>query len=575
MNAVRARQARVYPRRCGGSPDHLAHGVVHLGLSPQVRGSLALPARSHSSAGSIPAGAGEPAFPCVNHLRARVYPRRCGGALGEAESAQQPPGLSPQVRGSRGLTCKTVWRNGSIPAGAGEPLSLGFGHAVPRVYPRRCGGAAKPAIPPRSNRGLSPQVRGSHLALAAGLDTEGSIPAGAGEPCSKTLPRKGRGVYPRRCGGANTAGLAFTDAAGLSPQVRGSPIPCWWRADGPGSIPAGAGEPRTGRQSLSRWGVYPRRCGGAVADGDVLRAAQGLSPQVRGSRHDRLGRIARGGSIPAGAGEPLRALLASSRRRVYPRRCGGAGYAQGLVGGDAGLSPQVRGSRKPQCRSDAAGGSIPAGAGEPCGVGAVKGAVWVYPRRCGGAHTVTPIDDPRPGLSPQVRGSPFSGAGASCSGGSIPAGAGEPRSSRWSRSGRRVYPRRCGGARIIFEPDGAAPGLSPQVRGSLALWWSMGLGPGSIPAGAGEPVCGPTGQPGSGVYPRRCGGAEISSLSPSSMSGLSPQVRGSLSPVDSAGFSAGSIPAGAGEPPIRRAPKRSPGVYPRRCGGAAFVATLT
>ena len=137
------------------------------------------------------------------------------------------------------------------------------------------------------------------------------------------------------------------------------------------------------------------------------------------------------------------------------------------------------------------------------------------------------------GLSPQVRGSPGDRRGEQVGHGSIPAGAGEPIPHRFFGRLLWVYPRRCGGARTRWFarypprsiPAGAGKpmqslvrldcqGLSPQVRGSRVMSKS-------IKCARVE------------VYPRRCGGAGISSdrVCPEKIKGLSPQVRGSLALV--------------------------------------------
>src|SRR5690606_2693991 len=110
------------------------------------------------------------------------------------------------------------------------------------------------------------------------------------------------------------------------------------------------------------------------------------------------------------------------------------------------------------------------------------------------------------GLSPQVRGNLDRVEVDDGDGGSIPAGAGEPRKVPVTIVIIRVYPRRCGGTLHKFAPLRSAPGLSPQVRGNRAAdGYPMGR-PGSIPAGAGEPDGLRSGYAADGVYPRRCGG---------------------------------------------------------------------
>ena len=92
-------QTKVYPRVCGGTVCSKWGGAVYSGLSPRVRGNLTLIHARLLTTRSIPACAGE-------------------------------PGQAPQV----------LRFDGSIPACAGEPLVLGSRNASGRVYPRVCGG---------------------------------------------------------------------------------------------------------------------------------------------------------------------------------------------------------------------------------------------------------------------------------------------------------------------------------------------------------------------------------------------------------------------------------------------------
>ncbi len=252
-----------------------------------------------------------------------VYPRRCGGTRGGPVAPRSRGGLSPQVRGNRTAVTATGWSSWSIPAGAGEPTRGETWRSLERVYPRRCGGTAGTARGGDVRHGLSPQVRGNHVAHEAPRSSAGSIPAGAGEPGrAPATPGRG-GVYPRRCGGTSLDIALLQITHGLSPQVRGNRIaPAlgeWW----PGSIPAGAGEPRGRTPRSGRRGVYPRRCGGTAHVRLDVHLHYGLSPQVRGNprRTRRMTRRAR--SIPAGAGEPQRIELHPGIATVYPRRCGG------------------------------------------------------------------------------------------------------------------------------------------------------------------------------------------------------------------------------------------------------------
>ncbi len=241
---------------------------------------------------------------------------------------------------------------------------------------------------PPSGTGLSPQARGNHAQFAKQAVLHGSIPAGAGEPCPIRQASRPARVYPRRRGGTTySTGLAGVES-GLSPQARGNLRSSGPSGSWPGSIPAGAGEPQAPLPAGGFARVYPRRRGGTVAKRSPPIASMGLSPQARGNlSHDLTVRITLG-SIPAGAGEPLRPPLAAMEQWVYPRRRGGTVLElHGLVS-SVGLSPQARGNQEQRNGCIVCDGSIPAGAGEPCSEWPSFQSFWVYPRRRGGTVEV-------------------------------------------------------------------------------------------------------------------------------------------------------------------------------------------
>ena len=229
-------------------------------------------------------------------------------------------------------------------------------------------------------------MRGNLRARRDALARRGSIPASAGEPAPLDVVEPLVGVYPRECGGTHRRNLQALLDTGLSPRVRGNPLPVGHRGSGGGSIPASAGEPpRSDRGCAARW-VYPRECGGTVYALTQMHGTTGLSPRVRGNhtRNNKTGGRVR--SIPASAGEPPAASSAPPGCRVYPRECGGTSKYAPRSRDCAGLSPRVRGNpvRTPWSRVSAR--SIPASAGEPRT--AIRGGsrTRVYPRECGGTR---------------------------------------------------------------------------------------------------------------------------------------------------------------------------------------------
>ena len=251
-----------YPRRCGGTQTSRGSSTTCVGLSPQVRGNRLDLFLVFDTIRTIPAGAGEPTTHLAHVYDGRDYPRRCGGTRQARLLWPRRRGLSPQVRGNRVAGAGEVGGEGTIPAGAGEPLDLGGAVAEVKDYPRRCGGTGRRAKVTRNPKGLSPQVRGNQLGPVRHVAGAGTIPAGAGEPVSRCRLPWVPWDYPRRCGGTAVHEPDRLRNQGLSPQVRGNlELPDVGR-EPVGTIPAGAGEPLRAPIPPTPSADYPRRCGG-------------------------------------------------------------------------------------------------------------------------------------------------------------------------------------------------------------------------------------------------------------------------------------------------------------------------
>ena len=215
--------------------------------------------------------------------------------------------------------------SGSIPACAGEPDHPAGYQSAQRVYPRVCGGTRCAQGQHQAVQGLSPRVRGNPIPLVRAASGSGSIPACAGEPRAAGGPGFGPEVYPRVCGGTLARSPFSSSNCGLSPRVRGNPASRSARGSSIRSIPACAGEPWSSPCGRRGWRVYPRVCGGTSANSAPSFARRGLSPRVRGNLRRQPERNELGRSIPACAGEPLTAVTAPLPGAVYPRVCGGTG----------------------------------------------------------------------------------------------------------------------------------------------------------------------------------------------------------------------------------------------------------
>ena len=199
--AVRYALDHVYPRVCGGTTIAWTSNSGGTGLSPRVRGNPNDNHGGNASQRSIPACAGEPTNEERDYERCEVYPRVCGGTIYALPPSRRAPGLSPRVRGNRGVVVGSTRRGGSIPACAGEPLGGSTAFSLTSVYPRVCGGTLTCRTTPQIPAGLSPRVRGNHVRLVLWREWKRSIPACAGEPRKQELQPVQQAVYPRVCGG--------------------------------------------------------------------------------------------------------------------------------------------------------------------------------------------------------------------------------------------------------------------------------------------------------------------------------------------------------------------------------------
>ena len=213
---------------------------------------------------------------------------------------------------------------------------------------------------------------------------------------------------------------------GLSPLARGN-LAAVHQNRGPcGSIPACAGEPMRARPQSRPARVYPRLRGGTSRNAALFTESGGLSPLARGNPTVGASPVAAAGSIPACAGEPATAALLNHRAGVYPRLRGGTMKTADQALALMGLSPLARGNHITPGPWVAAHGSIPACAGEPFADGFCNAVVGVYPRLRGGTSLSIAQATHSRGLSPLARGNPAWRSAIARRWGSIPACAGEP-----------------------------------------------------------------------------------------------------------------------------------------------------
>ena len=130
--------------------------------------------------GLIPAGAGNMKARTSPPRVCRAHPRGCGEHARAFHESRLVRGSSPRVRGTSGYTLFGHLRVGLIPAGAGNIIVGACCFATLRAHPRGCGEHCQRVAVAKEGPGSSPRVRGtSHSALAE-LNSDGLIPAGAG-----------------------------------------------------------------------------------------------------------------------------------------------------------------------------------------------------------------------------------------------------------------------------------------------------------------------------------------------------------------------------------------------------------
>jgi len=321
-------------------------------------------------------------------------------------------------------------------------------------------------------------------------------------------------------------GVSVPDRKGLSPLARGNHAARRAGAGSKGPIPARAGQPNHScNRSITRR-AYPRSRGATVNAGEMVALEKGLSPLARGNRQGQERQGAAGGPIPARAGQPSSARACWRGPRAYPRSRGATASASCATALQKGLSPLARGN--PDVAPAVAGidGPIPARAGQPQWGDGVVNVIKAYPRSRGATGFCCAMRGSGRGLSPLARGNRKSARESVTCSGPIPARAGQPGLPTVPICHNGAYPRSRGATLTPAPMSRYASGLSPLARGNLHARDPTACPPGPIPARAGQPRGHRKGTDNQRAYPRSRGATPSPSPPIAPIAGLSPLARG-------------------------------------------------
>ena len=192
------------------------------GIIPLTRGTLELTGQNVVSAGIIPAYAGNTGEGDGLRLVARDHPRLRGEHSVSVSSYSRSGGSSPLTRGTLVISYVGRVLEGIIPAYAGNTLRSRPSRASPRDHPRLRG--EHRALEDRKGilPGSSPLTRGTHKAEIRYRQIVGIIPAYAGNTFLRQSHRHAGRDHPRLRGehcGASQAGVC---SLGSSPLTRGT-----------------------------------------------------------------------------------------------------------------------------------------------------------------------------------------------------------------------------------------------------------------------------------------------------------------------------------------------------------------
>ena len=231
------------------------------GSSPLARGTLSVGERHVRFAGLIPARAGNTGGFVMSAAGLWAHPRSRGEHLAGVGLGALLMGSSPLARGTQVSLPNFLEQFGLIPARAGNTILRLTSGSTERAHPRSRGEHATSTGSESTAAGSSPLARGTHATALQFGSSAGLIPARAGNTMAISRVRVFLGAHPRSRGEHHDSVSFRFGVRGSSPLARGTledPRP---GAEGPGLIPARAGNTAWTGAPEPPAGAHPRSRG--------------------------------------------------------------------------------------------------------------------------------------------------------------------------------------------------------------------------------------------------------------------------------------------------------------------------
>ena len=231
-------------------------------------------------------------------------------------------GSSPHARGTRACLNRRSWQAGIIPACAGNTTKPKAMMAGIWDHPRMRGEHSVRPVPVVAGAGSSPHARGTPKVSYMIHTPNGIIPACAGNTAGICPVPKAMRDHPRMRGEHVKVVYCPHRQMGSSPHARGTPEIMAGSSRTNGIIPACAGNTFVTEHSRRPAGDHPRMRGEHASMQLFVHEIPGSSPHARGTQGRRECEDAAGGIIPACAGNTVVPFFIFLLRVDHPRMRG-------------------------------------------------------------------------------------------------------------------------------------------------------------------------------------------------------------------------------------------------------------